>query len=380
MTEREAWVLLNAAPGVSVRVKHRLVEAAGSAQGAVALGAPTLAELVGQRCARRLWEFLRRVRPAALLEDASRCGAQVVTLADPEYPQALREIPDPPLALYVRGRLPDGVRVAVVGSRNPSPDGEYVARRMAAELAAAGVCVVSGLARGIDAAAHRGALEVRGPTVAVLGCGVDVGYPAGHEDLADQVAACGAVVSEYPPGTPPAKHHFPLRNRLISGLSHAVVVVEATLRSGALITADLALEQGREVFAVPGSVLNPRSAGPHRLLREGAGWAESAADVLQALGIAPGPSPQHPVGPLEARVLECLREPRFPDELVGAGLGTAGAVSALLVSLEVRGLVQRLPGGRYVSQVGQQPRAGGCPAEENGARSGFSHRDRTRTP
>ena len=380
MTEREAWILLNAAPGVSVRVKHRLVEAAGGAQEAVALGARTLTEWVGQRCARRLWEFLRRVSPAALLEDASRCGAQVVTLADPEYPQALREIPDPPLALYVRGRLPDPVRVAVVGSRNPSPDGEYVAQRMAAELAAAGVCVVSGLARGIDAAAHRGALEVGGPTVAVLGCGVDVGYPAGHEGLADQVAAGGAVVSEYPPGTPPAKYHFPLRNRLISGLSHAVVVVEATLRSGALITADLALEQGREVFAVPGSVLNPRSAGPHRLLREGAGWAESAADVLQALGIAPGPSPQHSVGPLEARVLECLREPRFPDELVGAGLGTAGAVNALLVSLEVRGLVQRLPGGRYVSQVGQQPRACGCPAEENGARSGFSRRDRTQTP
>ncbi len=362
MTEREAWLLLNAAPGVSVRAKHRLVEAAGGVREAVVLGERTLTELVGERCARRLGEFLRRVSPAALMEGAGRCGAEVVTLADPHYPQALRQIPDPPLALYVRGRLPDGICVAVVGTRNPSPDGEYVAQRMAAELAAAGVCVVSGLARGIDAAAHRGALEVGGPTVAVVGCGVDVGYPAGHESLADQVAGCGAVVSEYPPGTAPAKHHFPLRNRLISGLSRAVVVVEATLRSGALITADLALEQGREVFAVPGSVLNPRSAGPHRLLREGAGWAESAADVLQALGMAPGPSRQHPVGPLEARVLDCLREPRFPDELVSAGVGTAGAVNALLVALEVRGLVRRLAGGRYVSQVACPPASAHNPA------------------
>lgn len=349
MTDREAWLVLGAAPGLSARAKHRLVEFAGGVREAVRMKAADLAERLGARCAARLDGFLRRADPHHLEKEARRCGAEVVTLDDPRYPEMLRGIPDPPLVLYVRGRMPEGPAVAVVGTRNPSSDGEYVAHRMGADLAAGGVCVVSGLARGVDAAAHRGAVEAGGPTVAVLGCGVDVRYPAGHEALADQVAACGALVSEYPPGTPPARHHFPERNRVISGLARAVVVVEATLRSGALITADLALEQGREVFAVPGSVLNPRSAGPHRLLREGAGWAESASDVLQALGLAPPPVRGEPLGPAERRLVEALREPRYPDELVAAGLGPPAAVNALLVALEVRGLVQRMSGGRYVA-------------------------------
>lgn len=347
MTDREAWVVLNAAPGTPARVKHRLVAVAGGVRQAVALPVGALVEHLGERAGRRLGAFLASADPRRLLQEAQRCGAEVVTLADADYPELLRAVPDPPLALYVRGRLPRGVHVAVVGTRNPSSDGEYVARRMAAELAAAGVCVVSGLARGVDAAAHQGALEGGGPTVAVLGCGVDVRYPAGHEALAERVAAHGALVSEYPPGTPPAKHHFPLRNRIVSGLARAVVVVEATLRSGALITADLALEQGREVFAVPGSVLNPRSAGPHRLLREGAGWAERAEDVLRALGIPEPPAGGVELPPAERHLLEALREPRYPDELVAARLGTAATVNAVLVALEVRGLVRRLADGRY---------------------------------
>lgn len=352
MTEREAWVVLNAALGLSVRTKHRLVQAAGGVLQALQLGPGELRELVGERRSADVARFFQRADPALLLAQAQRCGAGVVTLADSQYPPLLRGIPDPPLALYVRGELPQAPSVAVVGTRNPSPDGEYVAQRMASELAAAGVCVVSGLARGIDVAAHRGALKAGGPTVAVLGCGIDVRYPAGHEGLAEQVAACGALVSEYPPGTPPAKHHFPSRNRIISGLARAVVVVEATLRSGALITADLALEQGREVFAVPGSVLNPRSAGPHRLLREGAGWAESASDVLQVLGIPCPVVPTPDLGPVERRLLQALREPRYPDELVAAGFGGASEVNALLVALEVRSLVHRMPGGRYVAAAG----------------------------
>ncbi len=347
MNEREAWIVLNAAPGLSPRGKHRLVEAAGGVREAVTLSTLALLELVGQRSGHRLKEFLARADPQQLVEDAKRCGAEVVTLADPHYPPLLRSISDPPLALYVRGRLPQEVCVGVVGTRNPSPDGEYVARRMAFELGSAGVCVVSGLARGIDAAAHKGALEGGGSTVAVLGCGVDVCYPVCHEALAGQIVKSGALLSEYPPGTPPTKHHFPLRNRIISGLARAVVVVEAALRSGALITADLALEQGREVFAVPGSVLNPRTAGPHRLLREGASWAESAADVLRALGV-----PQAAVGEVkltatERDLLEALREPRYPDDLVATGLGNVATVNALLVGLEVRGLVRRLSDGRY---------------------------------
>lgn len=352
MTEREAWAVLNAALALSVRTKHRLVQAAGGVLQALQLGLGELRELVGEHRAADLARFFQRTDPGLLLDRAQRCGAEVVTLADPQYPGLLREIADPPLALYVRGRLPEAPCVAVVGTRNPSSDGEYVAGRMAAELAAAGVCVVSGLARGIDAAAHRGALKAGGPTVAVLGCGVDVPYPTGHQDLADQLASQGALVSEYPPGTPPAKHHFPLRNRIISGLARAVVVVEATLHSGALITADLALEQGREVFAVPGSVLNPRSAGPHRLLREGAGWAESASDVLQALGIRSPVAPTPDLGPVERQLLQALREPRYPDELVAAGFGGASAVNALLVALEVSGLVHRMADGRYIAGAG----------------------------
>jgi DNA processing protein len=349
MTEREAYLVLNAAPGVSCRAKHRWLEAAGGARQALQLARPDVEALLRERAAAKVVPFLESADPHTLEEAARRCGAEVVTLADAGYPKPLREIPDPPLALYVRGKVPEHVAVAVVGTRNPSSDGEYVAHRMAADLAAAGVCAVSGLARGVDAFAHRGALEAGGPTVAVLGCGVDVPYPAGHEELAARVALHGAVVSEYPPGTPPAKHHFPSRNRIISGLSRAVVVVEATLRSGALITADLALEQGREVFAVPGSVLNPRSQGPHRLLREGAGWAESAADVLQALGLALPQAPPRLLGPVEQRLLEALREPRYPDELVAAGLGNPGELAALLVASEVRGLVRRLADGRYVA-------------------------------
>ncbi|MDR5708268.1 MAG: DNA-processing protein DprA [Armatimonadota bacterium] len=349
MTDREACILLNAVPGIPPRTKHRLLEALGSPAAVVRASREALAEFVTEHTAERIAAFCTARDPETLRIEAESVGARLVALVDLEYPPLLRPLPDPPLALYIRGSLPEAPHVAVVGTRRPSADGMEVGRRLAADLAAAGVCVVSGLARGIDAAAHRGALEAGGLTVAVLGCGIDRIWPAEHGDLLEQVAEHGAVLSEYPPGTPPLRHHFPARNRILAALSRAVVVVEARERSGALLTAEFALDLGREVFAVPGCVLNPRSRGPHQLLREGAHLAESAEDVLSLLGIPPrAPRTAPPLREAEAALVALLEEPCHLDELVRATGQHPAAVAALLVALEVRGIVRRLAGGRYV--------------------------------
>ena len=259
------------------------------------------AELLVRLCARRP----SRVRPdtgrnssyepavlraAAVraLRHAARSNLDVITWSDDEYPPALGVIADPPPVLWVRGSAGalGLTAVAVVGSRAATPYGVAVAERLGAELASRGVVVVSGLARGIDSAAHRGALSVSGRTVAVLGSGCDVVYPAEYSSLATEIGVDGAVVSELPPGTPPRKWFFPLRNRIISGLSRAVVVIEASDRSGSLITARAALEQGREVLAVPGNVLSGRNRGGHALLRDGAKIVEDADDIFEELGSA----------------------------------------------------------------------------------------------
>ena len=227
-----------------------------------------------------------RACAARLLDRGVRTGVTAVSWTDPAYPPQLAEIDDPPAVLWVRGDpLPlSSPAVAVVGSRTGTPYACAVAEHLAAGLADRGVAVISGLARGVDAAAHRGALAGGGPTVAVLGSGVDVVYPPEHASLADAVVGQGALVSELGPGAPPLRHHFPRRNRILSGLSRAVVVVEATVRSGSLITARLAAEQGREVMAVPGNVLSGRSRGAHRLIRDGARIVETADDILEEIG------------------------------------------------------------------------------------------------
>jgi DNA processing protein len=204
----------------------------------------------------------------------------IVALAEPGYPVLLREIADPPERLYLNGTLPDQPMIAVVGSRRATPYGERVAHRLARDLSLAGVAVVSGLARGIDAAAHRGALEGGTPTVAVMATGLDRIYPPEHAELARSIAATGAVITEAEPGTPPLPGRFPIRNRIISGLSRGVVVVEAAARSGALVTARMALEQGRDVFGIPGSIENPLTEGVHRLVKDGAVLVRSVDDVL----------------------------------------------------------------------------------------------------
>jgi DNA processing protein len=299
------------------------------------------------------WSALERLRPAAdrALDRGRAMGLTTLPWTHPGYPALLLAIPDPPPLLWVAG-APAALRgpgVALVGSRAASAYGRDVARALGTDLAGAGVLVVSGLARGVDASAHAGALAAAGPTVAVLGCGADVVYPAEHRDLRDAiVAGGGAVVSELVPGTPPRPWHFPRRNRLISGLVRIVVVVEASERSGSLITAGWALDQGREVMAVPGSVLAGRNRGAHALLRDGASPVESAADVLAALGLgAVGGRSDTLSGLPTAPVLAVLE----PGEVCGletlcqrTGRDVA-ALLAQLLELEVAGWIRREGGG-----------------------------------
>jgi DNA processing protein len=263
-------------------------------------------------------------------------------LGRPGYPELLAAIHDPPRRLYVRGaalELLERPCVAVVGARSCSAYGAHVARQLGRELAAVGVVVVSGLARGIDGEAHRGALAAGGATVAVLGCGIDRDYPRAHAELARRIAAEGLVLSEYPPGTEPAPWRFPARNRIVAGLCRATVVVEARERSGALITADLALEEGREVFAVPGEITSALAAGTNALLRQGATPLLGASDVLEALGIESRPTPDTTGLAGDARaVLEALRGGAAGvDELAGRLGLSAERVCAALVELELEG-------------------------------------------
>ncbi len=266
------------------------------------------------------------------------------------FPELLGAIFDPPPFLYVRGggdpQLLGRRSVAVVGARSCSAYGSQVARMLGRELAAAGLVVVSGLARGIDGEAHRGALEAGGCTVAVLGCGIDRDYPASHAQLSRRIEEQGLVVSEYEAGVEPAPWRFPARNRIIAGLSEAVVVVEARERSGALITADFALDEGREVFAVPGEITSSLSAGTNALLKLGAAPLTSPNDVLEALGIErPDISAKVDVSPQATQLLELVREgPAGADELAGRGELDAGAVSVALTELELAGLVAAADG------------------------------------
>jgi DNA processing protein len=276
---------------------------------------------------------------------------------DGAYPPLLAAIHDPPARLYVRGagepELLSGVAVAVVGARACSAYGRSVARSLARELAAAGVVVVSGMARGIDGEAHRGTLETGGVTVAVLGCGIDRDYPAAHAELARRICERGLVVSEYEPGVEPAPWRFPARNRVIAGLSRATVVVEARERSGALITADFALEEGREVLAVPGEITSALSAGTNALLRLGATPVTCAGDVLEALGVTPAPpAAPAPLDPVAGALLERLRDgARSADELVRFAAVDPAAAAAALVELELAGRVA-LEDGVYRMSVG----------------------------
>jgi DNA processing protein len=293
---------------------------------------------------------------------AASSSIAAIAWSDAAYPVALTTIADPPPVLWTRGRAGalGGPAVAIVGSRAASPYGLAVAERLAGDLAARGIVIVSGLARGVDSAAHRGALAACGVTVAVLGSGVDVIYPGEHAALAKAIDATGAVISELVPGTSPQPWFFPLRNRIISGLSRAVVVIEAGEKSGSLITARCALDQGRDVLAVPGNVLSGRNRGAHGLLRDGATIVESADDILEELGIGPDSATvvtssagEDAVGVAAVSrdpVLDCLTpgEASDLDEISErSGLNTARLLPRLF-ELELQGRVRRIGGGRFV--------------------------------
>jgi DNA processing protein len=314
-----------------------------------AFAAETGRHLVDEPRERRFERFRRGFDEAAFRSSLAGKGLRFVARSDAGYPAALRELHDPPPGLFLRGAAPVELlgrpAVAIVGARACSSYGAQVARSLGRELAAAGLVVTSGLARGIDGEAHRGALEARGCTVAVLGCGIDRDYPAAHAQLAARVCEAGLVVSEYAPGVEPAPWRFPARNRIIAGLAAATVVVEARERSGSLITADFALEAGREVFAVPGEITSALSAGTNALLRLGATPLTSPGDVFEPLGIEPVPAALPELAEHPARVLEALaREPNGVDGLVReTGLGAA-AVATALAELELAGLVAEREG------------------------------------
>ncbi|MDI6799208.1 MAG: DNA-processing protein DprA [Actinomycetota bacterium] len=277
----------------------------------------------------------------------------VMSLDDPEYPDSLRRIFDPPLLLFYRGDLIKDYRVAVsvVGARGASPYGRSVAQEIAEELSNCGITVISGVARGIDSAAHAGALKGEGKTIGVLGSGHDVIYPPENKNLYSLIAEEGSLISEYLYNTPPLKWNFPARNRIISGLAQAVVVVEATEKSGALLTVDYALEQNREVFAVPGNVKSKLSRGPHNLLKAGACLVESGADIIEALGLIPVKKERvdAELAPLEREVLDFVGyEPRHIDEItVKLGLSTSD-IAALLTKLEIMGHLKQDMGKNYL--------------------------------
>jgi len=353
--ERRGWLALGRAMLPPRRAAGLLQQAGGTAE--LFTSAPQALSLRPTERERLQEAWARAPEDAALLE---KCAATLLTMRDPAYPPLLREIYDPPVLLYVRGEITPADRraVAIVGSRRSTPYGRMVAQSLARGLAEAGVTVVSGMALGIDAAAHRGALEAGGRTIAVLGCGVDRCYPAEHRGLMQQIVAAGAVASELPPGMPPVARHFPQRNRIISGLTLGTVVVEAPEKSGALITAGLALEQGREVFAVPGSVNSEQARGAHRLLKEGAKLAESIADILEELDLQGGAprtppvaaraahaDPESPADPLLAHL---SLEPVGLEQLQEQTGLPAGELSARVLLLELKGLVGRLPGNRLV--------------------------------
>jgi DNA processing protein len=361
-----AWLRFSLAPGIPGEVAQRAAAHPGGLETLLDSGRDALQALgMPEAPARALAGPPPDWLPAALdwLADP---GHDLLTLADPDYPPLLKLAPDAPVALFLRGdrALLGQPHFAIVGSRNPTPQGAENAQAFASYLAGCGLVICSGLAAGIDAAAHRGALAVGAPTTAVLGCGPDRIYPAANAELARRIDAQGLIISEYLPGTSPVKANFPRRNRIISGLSLGVLVVEAAQRSGSLITARLAGDQGREVFAIPGSIHNPLARGCHALIRQGAVLVETAHDILaeiaplagvsmppDSLAAQPAAGAPEPDGDY-LKLLDALaHDPCGVDALaVRTGL-TAAEVSSMMLILELQGAVESLPGGRFARKT-----------------------------
>ncbi len=368
--ELGAWLQLVHAEGVGPDAVRRLLAAFGLPQQALAQSLYALQQVVSQRQAEAVLHPAEATRTLIdttwqwLQPSADGLQRRVLTLACPEYPQSLLQTVDPPVLLYALGQvqqLGKQPAIAMVGSRNPTPQGASNARQFAKAFAGLGWTVVSGLALGVDAAAHEGALaagagHAGAPTIAVVGTGLDRVYPRQHRELAHRIAQSGLLLSECPLGAPPLAHHFPRRNRILAGISQGVLVVEAAPQSGSLITARLASEQGKEVFAIPGSIHSPQSRGCHALIRQGAKLVESAEDVLEELrpGLALPRQPLPATAPdSDDPVLEALGyDPVGLDALLArTGMDTP-QLQARLLELELDGQVSRLPGGLF-QRMGQ---------------------------
>jgi DNA processing protein len=350
--------------GIGIRTYKTLLERFGSSE--AILNAPR-AELeaipgIGQKLANAIVEDSRNVNIADEINLAKEKGVQILAYTNDKYPKHLKSIYDPPLVLYVKGNIleSDVLAIAIVGARRCTYYGLSQAERFGRLLAQKGFCIVSGMARGIDAAAHRGALSAHGRTIAVLGCGLGVIYPRENIELAEQIAQHGAIVSEFPMNTPPDFRNFPPRNRLISGLSLGVLVVESSLKSGSLITAQWALEQGKEVFAIPGNIDNIYSRGTHKLIKEGAKLVEDITDIIQELGpvaetlnISEAPVTNDPRSLLlnshEKKIFSLLSStPKDIEEIIRTAKLPSSVVSSTLLILEIKKLVKQLPGKRFI--------------------------------
>lgn len=352
--ELAGWLRLTAVPGIGGETQRKLLKACGLPEAIFSASVSALAAVVGQELAQQLLHHDAGADIEAGLAWANQTGNRIVTLADAAYPGALLDQSDPPVLLYAKGRIEllNCPALAIVGSRNATRQGEANAEAFAEALAAAGITIVSGLALGIDAAAHRGALKSLASTIAVIGTGPDRIYPARNQDLARMLAERGLIISEFPVGTPPLANNFPRRNRIIAGLGLGCLVVEAAQRSGSLITARLAAEAGREVFAIPGSIHSPLSRGCHALIRQGAKLVESAQDVLEELRWETGLSASNSIDSAdnsgEPALLALLgHDPCTVDALIERSGLTADSILAMLMALELDGRVAQLPGGLY---------------------------------
>ena len=360
MTDAESladWLRLTLIPGIGGERQRKLLDAFGLPESVFSVGRSALRSVIGESAADLLLDTDNKAQVAEAMAWSESADQHIVTLADSEYPRALLEIADPPTVLYVRGRveLLNRPALSIVGSRNPTPQGIQNAESFAAALAGAGLSIASGLALGIDAAAHRGALAAKGDTIAFVGTGIDRVYPARNRDLALEIGSKGCIVSEFPLGTPVMAANFPRRNRLISGVARGVLVVEAAVESGSLITARLAAEQGREVFAIPGSIHSPQARGCHKLIKQGAKLVETAEDVLEelrwseplAVGSVRQDSENRP--PLESNSLLSLIgfDPCSVDELAARSAMSVDSLTIELLHLELEGRVGRLPGGLF---------------------------------
>ncbi|MCF8145491.1 MAG: DNA-processing protein DprA [Deltaproteobacteria bacterium] len=361
---RLAWLALYMIPGLGNAVIKRLIETYGDPETVFQADTPDLMRIEGMRrdIAAKIKHRALDTKAEGEIRKAEEVNARILVYSDPSYPVFLREIYNPPMVLYIRGKeIPlQKTLISVVGSRNPTHYGRKAAEKIASGLALRGAGVVSGLAKGIDAAAHNGCLMGKGFTIGVLGTGIDVVYPESNRALFERIEENGAIVSEFPIGTPPEPRNFPIRNRIISGLSRGTVVVEATRNSGSLITASSALEQGREVFAVPGSIDSFKSTGSHFLIKQGAKLIENADDILAEFGFlgrsdAEKPVPKNPDGTLremtefEKKIYEIIGDyPVHMDDIVRMGNMDAGKVAGILMKMELEGIVRQLPGRMFV--------------------------------